>query len=257
MMRALVMGLLVLAASVRSLLAAEPDSPLTWRAVSEPANLTSADALDLARSCFGDSAIDAGPPTLVRLSDRNTLGVPVNDVLAYLVRFDVVSFARSYAGKNDTMATGVIVAIDASTGTLILAFTPPSETWMPILPTPDRMEDDTEKRMTLSRARMPVESSLRDVFAACFERGKALFDAGQLVVRPRWAARKFPALPMDGNLVSIATPSNVWLVHGMGAEFNRSYGPPPGQETPMIDTGVLYVVLDGSLEFVEGAFFGP
>jgi hypothetical protein len=236
---------LMVTAGVCPAMAAEPDSPITWRNVSETAPVTQGRATMTALAEFGDVGITG--VTLVRITDRDILGVPVNDKLAYLFRF---SHALSGYGNN-AVVIDVIVAVDATVDRLLLAFTPPKGEWADCA---ELISDETEllfgERLHYGLPKEPLHSTVRDVLNVLCERESPRFlVAGQVVIRPRSVDfRTWVYAEMEP--IRVHRSGDAWVVQIMGSVLVPRVGPGfagLNPDDPL--TQAAYLIADGSLDF--------
>ena len=242
---------------------AKPDSPLSWRTVSETPALDVSAARGRAATYLGVPDAQAVSYEVGRITDRNELGDPVSDRLAYAFLFPSVPWERNFEGRVDAGQVDLQVVVDARTGELILAFTPARSEWVERDNSPFRPLNDVaeENGWTLLPAAVPdLRSTIADVLQAAFAQyAPMIAEAGQIVIRPRWVEQKFPAR-LDGEiLVPLRSPGLGWIVHTMGSVVGHS-SPPPlpskacGDSTgaplrePSAYTQTLILVADLSLQ---------
>ena len=225
--------------------AAQPDSPISWHDVEVSAPVSVATARELAIRYLGAGDIAPKSQHLVSITDRDSLGDPVVDRLAYLMLFPAIAIERDSVRHVNL---DIYVALDAKTGGLLFAFTAAKSEWASR--EAPRQNPDEESRIVgwtlLPVPRDDLKSTIVEILRTVFEQyGENRIDAGQTVVRPRWVIQKFPARLVGDELVSVRPPAAAWLVHTMGKVLG-SNSPPIGGVSSAY-TEALALVADSTL----------
>jgi len=91
-----------------------------------------------------------------------------------------------------------------------------------------------------------VKSSVVDVLeAVCESMGVDPRETGQVVLRPRIVANKYPARLVEGKLVPERKPAVVWIVQVLGKFI---------PDSPNYWTGILMLVDDATREIYRGTY---
>ncbi len=193
-----------------------PASPLSWTVVETKKPLDRS-AFPASRDLLGDVPDHPVSVRLANLIDERPFGER-KERRVYLARFESVTVRAPDDTTHASIA--LTVAYDAQSNDLVCAFTDPSPQWaVSTLPAADITSRAKDAGWEISPARYDaLKSSLTDVLAAAWKRFAVdPSKEGQVIIRPRFVANKFPADNVQGTYVAQYPPSNVWIVEALGA----------------------------------------
>lgn len=194
-----------------------PSSPLSWRVLTAEEPIRESE-FSLSRNILGSVPEHPTSLVLADFKDERPYGEK-EQRRVLLARFDSVVVRAANEGSPTVIALNV--ACDAETKELVCAFTDSSPRWaVSTLPPQDIMTGFTRSGgWRVSPARYDsLRSSLTDILAAVWKDwgGLDLSTAGQVIIRPRFVTSRFPAREVEGTLVPLYPPSNVWIVEVLG-----------------------------------------
>ena len=198
-------------------------SPLSWKALRPEQPIKEAE-FSLSRGRLGDVPEHPMSLQLADLKDGRPYG-DKEERRVILARFEPV-LVRAPEDKSPASIT-LTVACDAATKELVCAFTDPSPRWIVSTLDPGVVDSSAiDDGWEMSPARYDsLKSSLTDVLAAAWRTfGVDPSKTGQVIIRPRFVANKYPA--EQGTLVPRYRPCNVWIVEMLGTEIikHRVFG---------------------------------
>lgn len=236
----------------------EPDSPIAWRSSDRPTATSPEDARRLAGRYLGRADIDAARHELVVLTDADAIGDSVGGRTVYLTLFEDVRLERTYENTPESIAIDIYVAVDATSGALVMAFTPARAEWAePMYPRRSAAESVADAQWTISPPpARGMSSSVVDVLTAYYTQfGGKYVNAGQTILRPRWVATAFPAVRDGDDLIPTREAGPTWIVQTLGEILGSKYPPPIVNQAgaiapaePYYWTSMLGLVDDGSLD---------
>jgi hypothetical protein len=181
---------------------------------------------------------------LVESEDQDPFGPPATSV-AWM-------FQKVVDLRNDASVASVEVTIlvDASSGSLLSAFTRARDKWLHSLE-PEQDPEEVVRNGWNTQDSLPAQmtSNVVQVLEAVWREGFDPGEAGQIVVRPRWVTARFPAREINGEFVSVRPEEKEWIVQILGTATGTLPGP---GRTRVTSTGMIFRLADGSLEFLAG-----
>ena len=196
-------------------------SPLSWKPIRsrrEAASSPFAPRQRIANVDLQESSVD-----LVHFNDDR----PYSELKrrkAWIARYDSVPV---HAKDGRGAIVSLSAAYDAETGNLVCAFTDAAPRWIRSRHKPI----DIEARVMSSRGDSmaaadyeSLRSTPAEVLGALLDTFFEPFTAGQIILRPRFVTRKFPARRFEGNLIPTIPPSNSWIVEVLGMKADFEYG---------------------------------
>ena len=227
-MKRMRVAILLLAAFVPSMASADappkgpggPASPLTWLA----SNSTEV------KGDFSPPAESIGIPqspvsvAVGELRDSRPYG-DEGRKNCWLVRYEQV--AVEAPDSSYSASIGLSVAFDVLQGDLYCAFTDPAPIWLHSGVVEDKQRKAQEGRWSSGPVRDTVlQSTIPQVLRALWrEYGIDPSKTGQIILRPRFVVNRVPSKVVDGQVVPMYEPANVWIIEVLGTPIiEREYG---------------------------------
>ena len=188
-------------------------SPLSWR-LAEPSS-AAAEKFSPSRDYLG-VPVQINSIRMVEFNDARPYGESASHIV-WLVRYEGVSIR---APSDEHPATLVLsLAFDVVTGGLVCAFTDPAAMWARSPRTSTQIESVGNQDCKYSPAQPgTLQSTLAEVLAEVWRStGIDPRTAGQIVIRPRFAACLVPSKLVGDVHVPLRSPSNVWHLEVLGA----------------------------------------
>jgi hypothetical protein len=225
--------------------AAVSESPISWerRSGASPASAEVAKAADAASTWTG---LPPDHTDFVRLTDRRPFG-RLAESDAWLSTFEHVRITLE-RGKESYVT--LYVAVSADTKEPFLAFTPASSVWPErTLPARDPKKAAEKNGWAVTPVEGRVTGRVQHVLSV-LNRNLGLDPAqcGQIILRPRYIANKWPAKTDDGERIPVLEPQNVWIFEILGTVILDNVGPDGKQRI----TGMVGQILDKDLKFIRG-----
>lgn len=203
------------------------DSPVSWQAVEPPVRIAS-ERIDV------DAVLGiAKPPVSVEsvvLKDRRPYGEAIQQQVV-LIRYELVP-VRGPRGEP-TASVFLSLAVDVETNGVVCAFTEPAPQW----PRTDEPEFVTFERDLQAAAidffgetpspadYASLRSTVTEVLEALWKQeGINPSKTGQIIIRPRFFQNIWPKEEVNGELVPVNQPANMWIVEVLGTPIQEALG---------------------------------
>jgi hypothetical protein len=184
---------------------------------------------------------------MVELRDDSPFGEKSARIV-WLARVESVTVR---APDANAVSVELLMAFDTTTNNLVCAFTEPSSQWAySALDPGDAESSAADAGWEVAPAKYEsLKSTVPDVLAAVWKQfGVDPAKAGQVIVRPRFVANKFPTDEIDGRSVPRYPPTNVWIVEALGTVImQRRIG---GEDRDL--TTLIVQFRDGDLASLPG-----
>jgi hypothetical protein len=196
-------------------------SPISWREVEDLGPSKSAQ-FSPPRDLLGTSQ----KPVSVRrveLKDERPYGEAEHRAV-WLVRYQAVEVQRLDALSSGSVTLSL--AFDVATNELVCAFTEAVESWpQSTLPAVDIASRVSDERTITPAHYDDLQSTLPEVLSATWKSsGADPSQSGQIIIRPRFVASRLPAREVNGQLVPVYPPCNVWIVEVLGTVVLKHHG---------------------------------
>ena len=222
-------------------------SPISIRQISrtDPIRATTV-VTERAQAVLGLDVAAIVSSGIVTVNDQHGFSENMIDRTAWLVQFEGVRVRNSRLDWERVVDVNVV--LDETDRRLLVAFTNPLDSWVePAVPERDPEKEGARSGWTVSPlGNALVKSSVVEVLEAVSKSmGVDPSETGQIVLRPRFVANRYPAKLIEGVLVPEREPAVVWIVQVLG-----KYMP----DSPQYWTGILMLVDDNTLEVYRGTY---